>query len=71
VWKLLGKRPREWPRRRWEDNIKMDSRHVGYVVERSGSKSCLFAGFAIGYIEPSHSTIVFVILYFTPAQFWR
>ena len=26
---LLGKRPLERPRRRWEDNIKMDLREVG------------------------------------------
>ena len=27
--KLEGKRPSGRPRRRWEDNIKMDSREVG------------------------------------------
>ena len=25
-----GKRPLGWPKRRWEDNIKMDLREVGY-----------------------------------------
>ncbi|KAJ4448285.1 hypothetical protein ANN_10299 [Periplaneta americana] len=30
VWRPEGKRPLERPRRRWEDNIKMDSREVGY-----------------------------------------
>ena len=28
--KLEGKRPLERPRRRWEDNIKMDLREVGF-----------------------------------------
>ena len=28
VGKLEGKRPLGWPRRRWEDNIKMDLREV-------------------------------------------
>jgi hypothetical protein len=31
---LLGKRPFYIPRRRWEDNIKMDYRAVGCVDER-------------------------------------
>jgi len=30
VGKPEGKRPRERPRRRWEDNIKMDLQEVGY-----------------------------------------
>jgi hypothetical protein len=30
VGKLEGKRPLERPRRRWEDNIKMDLREVGW-----------------------------------------
>jgi len=29
VWKHEGKRPLERPRRRWEDNIKMDLQEVG------------------------------------------
>jgi hypothetical protein len=29
VWKPEGKRPLERPRRRWEDNIKMDVEEVG------------------------------------------
>jgi hypothetical protein len=29
VWKREGKRPLGRPRRRWEDNIKMDSQEVG------------------------------------------
>ena len=29
VWKPEGKRPLEGPRRRWEDNIKMDLQEVG------------------------------------------
>jgi len=29
VWKLEGKRPLGRPRRRWEDNIKMDLQEVG------------------------------------------
>ena len=29
VWKLEGKRPLGRPRRRWEDNIKMDIEEVG------------------------------------------
>ena len=29
VWKPEGKRPLGRPRRRWEDNIKMDLREVG------------------------------------------
>jgi hypothetical protein len=31
VWKPEGKRPLGRPRRRWEDNIKMDLHEVGYV----------------------------------------
>ena len=31
VWKPEGKRPLERPRRRWEDNIKMDLQEVGGV----------------------------------------
>jgi len=30
VWKSEGKRPFGRPRRRWEDNIKMDLQEVGY-----------------------------------------
>ena len=30
VWKPEGKRPLGKPRRRWEDNIKMDLQEVGY-----------------------------------------
>jgi hypothetical protein len=30
VGKLEGRRPLERPRRRWEDNIKMDLREVGW-----------------------------------------
>jgi hypothetical protein len=29
VWRPEGKRPRGRPRRRWEDNIKMDLREIG------------------------------------------
>ena len=29
VWKPEGRRPLERPRRRWEDNIKMDLQEVG------------------------------------------
>ena len=32
VWKPEGKRPLGRPRRRWEDNIKMDLQEVGGVV---------------------------------------
>jgi hypothetical protein len=32
VGKPKGKRPLERPRRRWEDNIKMDLKEVGWVV---------------------------------------
>jgi len=32
VGKPEGKRPRGRPRRRWEDNIKMDFQEVGYGV---------------------------------------
>jgi hypothetical protein len=38
VGKLEGKRPLERPRRRWEDNIKMDLQEVGYGMDRSGSE---------------------------------
>jgi hypothetical protein len=31
VGKIEGKRPRGRPRRRWEDNIKMDLQEVGWV----------------------------------------
>jgi hypothetical protein len=30
VWKAEGRRPLGRPRRRWEDNIKMDLREVGW-----------------------------------------
>jgi len=30
VWKLEGKRPFGRPRRRWENNIKMDFQEVGF-----------------------------------------
>ena len=30
VWKPEGKRPLERPKRRWEDNIKMDLQKVGF-----------------------------------------
>jgi len=29
VWKLEGKRPLGRPRRRWEDNVKMDLQNLG------------------------------------------
>jgi hypothetical protein len=29
VWKLEGKKPLGRPRRRWEDNVKMDLQEVG------------------------------------------
>ena len=31
MWKPEGKRPQGRPRRRWEDNIKMDLQELGYV----------------------------------------
>jgi hypothetical protein len=31
VWKREGRRPVGRPRRRWEDNIKMDLREVGWA----------------------------------------
>ena len=40
VGKPEGKRPLRRPRRRWEDNIKMDLQEVGcggYVLDRAGS----------------------------------
>ena len=44
VGKLEGKRPLGRPRRRWEDNIKMDLEEVGrgceYGNELSGSIKC-------------------------------
>jgi hypothetical protein len=33
VWKPEGKRPLRRPRRRWEDNIKMDLPEVGGICE--------------------------------------
>ena len=36
VGKPEGKRPLGRPRRRWEDNIKMDLQEVGQVVVRTG-----------------------------------
>jgi hypothetical protein len=30
VWRPEGRRPLERPRRRWEDNIKMDLREIGF-----------------------------------------
>jgi hypothetical protein len=30
MWKPEGRRPLRRPRRRWEDNIKMDNREVGW-----------------------------------------
>ena len=41
VWKPEGKRPLGRPRRRWEDNIKMDLQAVGcggYGLNRAGSR---------------------------------
>ena len=39
VGKPQGRRPHGSPRRKWEDNIKMDLREVGWghVLDRSGS----------------------------------
>ena len=37
VGKPEGKRPLGRPRRRWEDNIKMDLQEVGYGLDRAGS----------------------------------
>jgi hypothetical protein len=33
VWKSEGKRPLGRPRRRWEDNIKIDTKEEGYRHE--------------------------------------
>ena len=35
--KTQGKRPLGRPRRRWEDNIKMELQDVGYGLDRAGS----------------------------------
>jgi len=37
VGKPEGKRPLGRPRRRWEDNIKMDLKEVGVWMDRAGS----------------------------------
>ena len=37
VGKPEGQRPPGRPRRRWEDNIKMDLQEVGYGLDRAGS----------------------------------
>jgi hypothetical protein len=46
VGKPEGKKPRGWPRRRWEDNIKMDLQEVGIWT----GSSCLRIGTGGGHL---------------------
>jgi len=57
VGKPKGKRPRGRPRRRWEDNIKMDlqSGMWGYGLDRAGSGQGQVAGTCECGNEPSGS----------------
>jgi len=58
VGKREGKRPLGRPRRRWEDNIKMDLQEVrmwGYGLDRSGSGYGQVAGTCDCGNEPSGS----------------
>ena len=50
-----GKRPMGRPRRRWEDNIKMDFQEVGYGLDRGGSGWGQVAGTCECGNEPSGS----------------
>jgi hypothetical protein len=53
-----GRRPLGRPRRRWEDNIKMDLREVGWggrLLDRSGSGQGQVAGSCVYGDEPSDS----------------
>ena len=39
--KPTGKRPLGWPRRRWEDNIRMDLEEIGIsVVDSAQDRNC-------------------------------
>jgi len=57
VGKPEGKRPLGRPRRRWEDNIKMDLQEVGcgYRLDRAGSGKGEVAGTCECGNEPSGS----------------
>jgi hypothetical protein len=52
-----GKRPLEKPRRRWENNIKIDLQEVGWGhgLDRPGSGEGQVAGTCISGNEPSGS----------------
>jgi hypothetical protein len=55
VGKPKGRRPLERPRRRWEDNIKMDLREVGFDQSGSGYGqavgSCEYGDKLSGFIK--------------------
>jgi hypothetical protein len=57
VGKPEGRRPLERPRCRWEDNIKMDLREVGWGhgLDQSGSGQRQVAGSCVYGDEPSGS----------------